>query len=96
MMDSSLLANINDSFDTENINSRVSLDVYEKSLEKLAQENKLLRRRVAKLTDLTRTKEQQLIEAFNQACDLKRKNEEINQIEHKYYIILVFYLKNLH
>lgn len=87
MMDSSLISNTNDSFDTENIN-RVSLDAYEKSLEKLAYENKLLRRRVAKLTDSARTKEQQLIEAFNQACELKRKNEEINQIEHK----LDFYL----
>jgi hypothetical protein len=61
----------------------VNLDVYEKSLDKLAQENKILRRRVAKLTELARTKEQQLIDAFNQACELKRKNEEMSQIEHK-------------
>lgn len=73
----------NDSFETENINNQVNLDVYEKSLEKLANENKILRRRVVKLTDLARTKEQQLIESFNQACELKRKYEEINQIEHK-------------
>lgn len=82
-MDSSLIANINDSFDTESIHNRVNLDVYEKSLDKLAQENKILRRRVAKLTELARTKEQQLIDAFNQACELKRKNEEMSQIEHK-------------
>lgn len=76
-------ATINDSFDTDNINSKINLDVYEKSLEKLAQENKLLRRRVTKLTELARAKEQQLIEAFNQAVENKRKNEEISQIEHK-------------
>jgi hypothetical protein len=69
----------NDSFDCD----KIKLDVYEKSIQKLANENKSLRKRVKKLTELARTKEEQLIEAFNQACEEKCKSEEKNQIEHK-------------
>ena len=69
----------NDSFDCD----KVKLDVYEKSIQKLANENKSLRKRVKKLTDLARAKEEQLLEAFNQACDDKFKTEEKNQMEHK-------------
>ena len=69
----------NDSFDCD----KIKWDVYEKSIQKLATENKSLRKRVKKLTELARTKEEQLIEAFNQAYEDKRKNEEKNQIEHK-------------
>lgn len=71
-------ANINDSFDCD----KIKLDVYEKSIQKLANENKLLRKRVKKLTELARSKEEQLLDAFNEACEDKRKNEEKSQIEH--------------
>ena len=79
LLDGVLLKNGNDSFDCD----KVKLDVYEKSIQKLANENKSLRKRVKKLTELARTKEEQLIEAFNQAYEDKRKNEEKNQLEHK-------------
>ena len=73
------LLSVNDSFDGE----KIKMDVYEKSIQKLAAENKSLRKRVKKLTELARAKEEQLIEAFNEACDGKRKIEEKNQLEHK-------------
>lgn len=83
VIDPALLKNsnngANDSFDCD----KIKLDVYEKSIQKLANENKSLRKRVKKLTELARTKEEQLIEAFNQACEEKCKNEEKNQLEHK-------------
>jgi len=82
IIDPALLKNTNagnDSFDCD----KIKLDVYEKSIQKLANENKSLRKRVKKLTELARTKEEQLIEAFNQACEEKCKSEEKNQIEHK-------------
>jgi hypothetical protein len=69
----------NESFDAD----RLKLDVYEKDILKLANENKALRKRVKKLTELARSKEEQLIEAFNEAYESKRKNEERNQLEHK-------------
>lgn len=69
----------NESFDAD----RLKLDVYEKDIMKLANENKALRKRVKKLTELARSKEEQLIEAFNEAYESKRKNEERNQLEHK-------------
>jgi len=68
----------NESFDAD----RLKLDVYEKDILKLANENKALRKRVKKLTELARSKEEQLIEAFNEAYESKRKNEERNQLEH--------------
>jgi len=70
----------NESFDAD----RLKLDVYEKDIMKLANENKALRKRVKKLTELARSKEEQLIEAFNEAYESKRKNDERNQLEHKY------------
>jgi hypothetical protein len=69
----------NESFDAD----RLKLDVYEKDILKLANENKALRKRVKNLTELARSKEEQLIEAFNEAYESKRKNEERNQLEHK-------------
>ena len=89
VIDPALLKNTNnagnDSFDCD----KIKLDVYEKSIQKLANENKSLRKRVKKLTELARTKEEQLIEAFNQACEEKCKSEEKNQLEHKYSIFYI-------
>lgn len=77
-MDSSwLIANINDSFDCDQ--SKIKLDVYDKYVQKITNENKLLKKRVKKFADLVRSKEEQLIEAFSEACESKRKNEEKNQ-----------------
>ena len=68
----------NDSFD----NDKIKLDVYEKSIQKLAMENKSLKKRVQKLTELARSKEEQLLEAFNEAVEDKRRQEEKYKEEH--------------
>jgi hypothetical protein len=82
IMDSSwLIANINESFDCDS--KVVKLDAYEKSIQTLANENKLLKKRVKKLAELARSKEEQLLEAFNEACESKLKSQEKSQLEHK-------------
>ena len=68
----------NESFDTD----KCRFDVYEKSIQKLSDENKSLRKRVTKLTELARAKEEQLLAAFAEACDDKRRNEERAKLEH--------------
>ena len=73
------MLSVNDSFDAE----RTKMDVYEKSIQKLSADNKSLLKRVKKLTDLARVKEEQLMEALNQVYDAKQKLEEKNQIEHR-------------
>ena len=70
---------MNESFDFD---SKAKYDAYEKQIKKLHMENKSLRKRVQNLTELARNKEEQLLNAFSEACEDKRKNEEINQIEH--------------
>jgi hypothetical protein len=77
-------AGANDSFDGD----KIKLDVYENAVQKLAAENKQLRKRVKKLTELARSKEEQLIEAFNEAVEDKRKNEEKSKQEHKFDICI--------
>ncbi|CAF0710620.1 unnamed protein product [Brachionus calyciflorus] len=69
---------INDSFDCD----KIKLDVYEKSIQKLANENKQLRKRVKNLTEVVRRKEEELLDAFNEACEAKSKHEEKNKLEH--------------
>jgi hypothetical protein len=71
--------NMNDSFDQD----KLKFDVYEKQIQKLAYENQQLRKRVKNLKELARSKEEQLIENFQSACEDKVKNEEKNQIEYK-------------
>jgi hypothetical protein len=71
--------NMNDSFDQD----KLKFDVYEKQIQKLAYENQQLRKRVKNLKELARSKEEQLIENFQTACEDKVKNEEKNQIEYK-------------
>jgi hypothetical protein len=73
------LNTINDSFECD----KIKLDVYEQSIQKLADENKALRKRIKKITELARQKEEQLIDAYNEACEDKNKFEEKNQIQHK-------------
>jgi hypothetical protein len=79
----------NDSFDGD----KIKLDVYENAVQKLAAENKQLRKRVKKLTELARSKEEQLIEAFNEAVEDKRKNEEKSKQEHKFDLHFIFFFK---
>lgn len=71
--------NPNESFDCD----KIKLDVYEKSINKLASENKALRKRVKNLTELARAKEQEIIESLNKACEEKAKVEEFNEIQYK-------------
>ncbi len=80
-----VLANLNNTVNTIDTSfdlDKVKYDAYEKSIQKLANENKALRKRVKNLTELARSKEDQLLNAFNDACEDKRKNEEISQQEH--------------
>jgi hypothetical protein len=62
---------------------QLKFDVYEKQIQKLAYENQQLRKRVKNLKELARTKEEQLIENFQSACEDKVKSEEKTQIEYK-------------
>lgn len=73
--------NLNESFSFDG--DKLQLDIYQKSIQKLAYENQQLRKRVKHLKDLARSKEEQLIETFNQACEDKMKKEEKTQIEYK-------------
>lgn len=69
---------INDSFDSD----KFRLDVYEKSIQKLANENKQLRKRVKNLTEIARRKEEELLIALNEECETKIKDEEEKNMQH--------------
>lgn len=71
------------SFFNPNESYDCNLDAYEKSLSKLSNENKVLRKRVKNLTDLARAKQQEIIELVNKACDDRQKSEDKNQQEHE-------------
>jgi molecular chaperone DnaK (HSP70) len=70
---------INDSFEST---SQIKLDGYKESITKLSNDNNALRKRVKKLTELVRTKEEQLMEAFSEAIDEKNKLEEKSREEY--------------
>ncbi|RNA41050.1 serine threonine- kinase MRCK alpha isoform X3 [Brachionus plicatilis] len=69
---------INDSFDSD----KFRFDVYEKSIQKLANENKQLRKRVKNLTEIARRKEEELLNALSEDCETKLKDEVEKNIQH--------------
>ena len=62
-------------------NPNEPFDLYGKSVTKLENGNKLLRKRVKKLTELAREKEQEIIESLNEFTEEKQKLELKNQKE---------------
>ena len=77
LLSSASFFNPNESFDCD----KIKLDAYEKSVTKLENENKQLRKRVKKLTELAREKEQEIIESLNTFTEEKQKLEQKNQQE---------------
>ena len=77
LLSSASFFNPNESFDCD----KIKLDAYEKSVTKLENENKQLRKRVKKLTELAREKEQEIIEPLNTFTEEKQKLEQKNQQE---------------
>ena len=79
MLSSASFFNPNESFDCE----KIKLDAYEKSVAKLENENKSLRKRVKKLTEVARANEQEILDSIGSFTLEKQKLEEKNQKEYE-------------